>query len=85
MDQPTSQPSSQPARLSVLDHIESGDSSVVISCTFDQVVVDSNPTHGANLISVVRLLSGFTQPIQKNEYHIELDLKLWSMSFADWL
>ena len=44
--------------------IESGDSSVVTRWTVDQKVVGSNPTHGGNLISVVRSLSGFTQPIR---------------------
>ena len=44
--------------------IESGDSSVVARWTVDQEVVGSNPTHGGNLISVVRSLSGFTQPIR---------------------
>ena len=43
---------------------ESGDSSVVTRWTVDQEVVDSNPTHGGNLISVVRSLSVFTQPIR---------------------
>ena len=43
---------------------ESGDSSVVTRWTVDQDVVGSNPTHGGNLISVVRSLSGFTQPIR---------------------
>ena len=43
---------------------ESGDSSVVTRWTVDQEVVGSNPTHGGNLISVVRSLSGFTQPIR---------------------
>ena len=42
----------------------SGDSSVVTRWTVDQEVVGSNPTHGGNLISVVRSLSGFTQPIR---------------------
>ena len=41
---------------------ESGDSSVVTRWTVDQEVVGSNPTHVGNLISVVRSLSGFTQP-----------------------
>ena len=41
-----------------------GDSSVVTRWTVDQEVVGSNPTHGGNLISVVRSLSGFTQPIR---------------------
>ena len=44
--------------------ISSGDSSVVTRWTVDQEVVGSNPTHGGNLISVVRSLSGFTQPIR---------------------
>ena len=43
--------------------VESGDSSAVARWTVDQEVVGSNPTHGGNLISVVRSLSGFTQPI----------------------
>ena len=43
---------------------EGGDSSVVTRWTVDQEVVGSNPTHGGNLISVVRSLSGFTQPIR---------------------
>ena len=43
---------------------ESGDSSVVARWTVDQENVGSNPTHGGNLISVVRSLSGFTQPIR---------------------
>ena len=43
---------------------ESGDSSVVTRWTVDQEVVGSNPTHGGNLIAVVRSLSGFTQPIR---------------------
>ena len=34
--------------------LESGDSSVVTRWTVDQEVVGSNPTHGGNLISVVR-------------------------------
>ena len=38
--------------------------SVVTRWTVDQEVVGSNPTHGGNLISVVRSLSGFTQPIR---------------------
>ena len=62
----------------------SGDSSVVTRWTVDQEVVGSSPTHGGNLISVVRSLSGFTQPIRQNEYrlslagvlHIELGLKI---------
>ena len=45
-------------------HSVSGDSSVVTRWTVDQEVVGSNPTHGENLISVVRSLSGFTQPIR---------------------
>ena len=44
--------------------IHEGDSSVVTRWTVDQEVVGSNPTHGGNLISVVRSLSGFTQPIR---------------------
>ena len=44
--------------------IWSGDSSVVTRWTVDQEVVGSNPTHGANLISVMCSLSGFTQPIE---------------------
>ena len=43
---------------------ESGHSSVVTRWTIDQEVVGSNPTHGGNLISVVRSLTGFTQPIR---------------------
>ena len=39
--------------------VESGDSSAVTRWTVDQEVVGSNPTHGGNLISVVRSLSGF--------------------------
>ena len=43
-----------------------------------------NPVHGRYYISVVRSLSGFTQPIQENEYpllvagvlHMELSLKI---------
>ena len=58
--------------------------SVVTRWTVDQKVVGSNPTHDWNLISVVRSLSGFTQPIRQNEYrlsvagvhHIELGLKI---------
>ena len=46
------------------DKLESGDSSVVTHWTVDQEVVGSNPTHGENLISVMRSLSGFTQPIR---------------------
>ena len=57
---------------------------MVTRWTVDQEVVGSNPTHGGNLISVVRSLSGFTQPIRLNEYrlsvaevlHIELGLKI---------
>ena len=41
-----------------------GDSSVVTRWTVDQEVVGSNPTHGGNLISVVRSLSGFTRSIR---------------------
>ena len=44
--------------------IESGDSSVVTRWTVDQEVVGSNPTHGGNLISVVRSLSEFTKLIR---------------------
>ena len=63
----------------------SGDSSVVTRWTVNQEVVGSNPTHGVNLISAVRSLSGFTQPIRQNEYrlsmagvlHLELRLKIW--------
>ena len=44
--------------------LESGDSSVVTRWTVDDEVVGSNPTHGGNLISVVRSLSGFTQLIR---------------------
>ena len=43
---------------------ESGDSSAAKRWAVDQEVVGSNPTHGGNLISVVRCLSGFTQPIR---------------------
>ena len=43
---------------------EIGDYSVITRWTVDQEVLDSNPTHGGNLISVVRSLSGFTQPIR---------------------
>ena len=43
--------------------VDSGDSSAVARWTVDQELVGSKPTHGGNLISVVRLLSGFTQPI----------------------
>ena len=65
-------------------NINSGDSSAVARWTVDQEVVGWNPTHGENLISVVRSLSGFTQPIWQNEYrlsvagvlHIELGLKI---------
>ena len=42
----------------------SGDNSVVTRWTVDQEDVGLNPTHGGNLISVVRSLSGFTQPIR---------------------
>ena len=45
----------------------SGDSSrrvMIAQWTVDQEVVGSNPTHGRNLISVVRSLSRFTQPIR---------------------
>ena len=42
----------------------SGDSSVVTRWTVDQEVVGSNSTHAGNLISVVRSLSEFTQPIR---------------------
>ena len=41
-------------------NLESGDSSAVARWTVDQEVVGSNP---GNLISVVRSLSGLTQPI----------------------
>ena len=50
--------------IKVTEKLESGDSSVVTRWTVDQEVVGSNPTHGGNLISVVRPLSGFTQPIR---------------------
>ena len=50
--------------------VESVDSSVVTRWIVDQEVVGSNPTHGGNLISVVRSLSGFTQPIRYNEYRL---------------
>ena len=43
---------------------QSGDSSVVALWTVDQEVVGSNLTHGGNLISVGRSLSGFIQPIR---------------------
>ena len=43
---------------------DTGDSSVVTRWTVDQDIVGANPTHGGNLISVVRSLSGFTQPIR---------------------
>ena len=43
---------------------ESGYSLVVPRWTVDQEVVGSNPTHGGNLISVMRSLSRFTQPIR---------------------
>ena len=39
--------------------LKSGD-----SWTVEQEVVGSNPTHGGNLISVVRSLSGFTEHIR---------------------
>ena len=45
-------------------YLESGDSSVGTRWTVDQEVVGSNPTHGGNLISVVRSPSEFTQPIR---------------------
>ena len=51
-------------RCIALHYIESGDRSVVTRWTVDQEVVGSYPTHGGNLISVVRSLSGFTQPIR---------------------
>ena len=62
----------------------SGESSVVTRCTVDQEVVGSNHTYGITEISVVRSLSGFTQPIQENKYrltvtgvlHIALGLKI---------
>ena len=74
---------SQMAQSSNLN-AQSGDSSVVTRLTVDQEVVGSNPTHSGNLISAVRSLSGFTQPIRQNEYrlsmvgvlHIELGLKI---------
>ena len=50
--------------ITVANYLESGGSSVVTRWTIDQEVVGSNPTHGGNLISVVRSLSGFTQPIR---------------------
>ena len=64
--------------------LESGDSSVVTRWTVNQEVMGLNPTHGGNLIYVVRSLSGFSQPIPQNEYrlsvvgvfHIELGLKI---------
>ena len=52
-----------PLRFVHVQHM-CGDSSVVTRWTVDQEVVGSNPTHGGNLISVVRSLSGFTQPIR---------------------
>ena len=77
----------------VLTVFESDDSSVVTRWTVDQEILGSNPIHGGNLISVVRSLSEFTQPIRQNEYrlsvagvlHMSWDLKYESMSFADWL
>ena len=54
---------SQMAKSSNLN-AQSGDSSVVTRWTVDQEVVGSNPTHSGNLISAVRSLSGFTQPIR---------------------
>ena len=45
--------------------LESGDSSVVTRWTVDQEVEGLNPTHGGNLISVVRSLSGFLNPFGK--------------------
>ena len=42
----------------------SGGNSVVTRWTVDQEVVGSNPTHGGNLIFVVRSRSEFTQPIR---------------------
>ena len=72
--------------MAVIIHLSavSGDSSAVTRWTVDQEVVGSNPTHCRNLVSVVRSLSGFTQPIRENEYqlsvagvlHIELGLKI---------
>ena len=56
-----SMPTTDRARLKA---VVSGDSSVVTRWTVDQEVVGSNPIHGGNLISVVRWLSGFTQPIR---------------------
>ena len=50
--------------MKLLNILESGDSSVVTRWTVDQEVVDSNPTHDRNKISVVYSLSGFTQPIR---------------------
>ena len=44
--------------------LQSGGSLVVTCWTVDQEVVGSNPTHDGNLISVVRSLSGFIQPIR---------------------
>ena len=41
-----------------------GDSSAATRWTVDQEIVGSNPTHGGNLISVARSISGFTQPIR---------------------
>ena len=43
---------------------KSGDSSVVTRWAVDQEVAVSNSTHGGNLVSVVRSLSGFTQLIR---------------------
>ena len=48
----------------MMHRYDDGDSSVVTRWTVDQEVVGSNATHGGNLISVVRSLSGFTQPIR---------------------
>ena len=44
---------------------QSGDSSVVTRWTVDQEVVGSNPTHGGNLISGVRSLSGLLSSFGK--------------------
>ena len=60
----------------------------------EQEVVGSNPTHGGNLISVVRSLSGFTQTqfgkmsiafSGRGPAHRNLDIKYEHISFADWL
>ena len=69
----------------------SGDSSVLTRRTVDQEVVGSNITHGGNLTSVVRSLSGFSKFIKwiaafdGRSFPQSWDLKYGSMSFADWL